>query len=188
MATAQTIHSCVGIRHILIATDLSHTSDSVLGYGLDFAHLCGAQAEIAYVLPPQQYALADPDGMVVCREAARRDLRNLQARLHHELPDDEESEYKIAMLEGTAAETLLQEAKTGRSDLIVVGTHGRGGLGKVLLGSVAAKVFRHSLVPVLTIGPNLHHQRSMREIRQIVAPCDLTPRSHPAVHFACELA
>jgi len=188
MATAEIVQPCLGIRHVLIATDLSHKSDFILGYGLDFARLCGAEAEIAYVLPTEQYAMADADGIVVCRAAARRDLLDLHARLHHRYLDDDDTDHKLTLLEGPVAESLLQQAGHNHTDLIVVGTHGRGGLGKVFLGSVAEKVFRQSPVPVLTIGPNLHAHRPMRELRHILAPCDLTARSHPAVHFACELA
>ena len=51
MATATFTSAHTGIEHILIAIDFSHESEMVLQYGLEFARLFGAQAEIAYVLP-----------------------------------------------------------------------------------------------------------------------------------------
>ena len=92
------------------------------------------------------------------------------------------------MLEGPVANCLLELARERRVDLIIVGTHGRGGLGKVFLGSVAEKVFRHSPVPVLTVGPNIRGRSKHPELRNILAPCDLAARSHRAVHYSCSLA
>jgi nucleotide-binding universal stress UspA family protein len=188
MATAEIVSTSVGIHHLLIATDFSHQSDAVVKYGLDFARLFGAQAEIAYVLRSEDYALAGPEGVVAGREAARRDLLDLKTRLRREAAYNDDSGQQVTLLEGPAAECLLQCAREKKSDLIVVGTHGRGGLGKIILGSVAEKVFRHSTVPVLTIGPNIHRHRRWLAVHEILAPCDLTPKSHPAVTYACELA
>ena len=188
MATAELTRSSVGIHNVLIATDFSHQSETTLKFGLDFAHLYGAQAEILYVMPTEDYVIAGPDGMLAAREAARRDLLELKDRLRRSKARDEDADYHVNMLEGSVAECLVQCARDKKADLIIVGTHGRGGLGKMILGSVAEKVFRHSSVPVLTIGPNLHRPRRINEVRHVLAPCDLTPRSHPAVQYACALA
>jgi nucleotide-binding universal stress UspA family protein len=188
MATTQLASTSVGIKNVLIATDFSHHSDAALHYGLEFAHLYGAQAEIAYVVPTDEFVLAGPEGLHAAREAARRDLLDFKARLRHLGPLVENLDYNLTMLEGPVADCLLQCAREKKIDLLVVGTHGRRGLGKFLLGSVAEKVFRHSPVPVLTVGPNIHEPREINLSRHIVAPCDLTPKSHPAVQYACALA
>ena len=188
MASAEITITSVGIHNVLIASDLTHQSEAVVGFGLDFARLFGAHAEIAYVLPAGEYALAGPEGILAGRDAARRDLLELKSRLRRNAAYDDESDQQVMLLEGPVAECLLQCACEKKIGLIVVGTHGRGGLGKALLGSVAEKVFRHSPVPVLTIGPNIHHTRGWDRVRQILAPCDLTPKSHPAVRYACDLA
>ena len=188
MASAEITITNVGIHNVLIASDLTHQSDAVVTIGLDFARLFGAHAEIAYVLPTGEYALAGGEGILAGRDAARRDLVELKNRLRRNAAYDDESDQQVMMLEGPVAECLLQCACDKKIDLIVVGTHGRGGIGKALLGSVAEKVFRHSSVPVLTIGPNIHHTRGWDHVRQILAPCDLTPKSHPAVKYACDLA
>lgn len=188
MATAEVVSTSVGIHHLLIATDLSHQSDIVVHYGLDFARLFGAHAEIAYVLPAGEYALAGADGLMAGREAARRDLLELKSRLRRNADYDDDTKHQLNLLEGPVAECLLQCARDKKIDLLIVGTHGRGGLGKIVLGSVAEKVFRHSPVPVLTIGPNIHRPGRWNVVREILAPCDLTPKSHPAVRYACELA
>jgi nucleotide-binding universal stress UspA family protein len=58
MATAEVVSTRIGIDRVLIATDFSRQSESTLQYGLDFARLFGAQVEIAYVLPTDEYATA----------------------------------------------------------------------------------------------------------------------------------
>lgn len=188
MATAEIASTRIGIDRVLIATDFSHQSELALQYGLDFARLFGAQAEIAYVLPTEEYALSGAEGLLAGRDAARRDLLALKSSLNRMLSYDDDTECQVTMLEGPVADCLLECAREKRADLIIVGTHGRGGLGKVFLGSVAEKVFRQSPVPVLTVGPNIRGRRKRPELRHILAPCDLTARSHPAVHYACALA
>ncbi len=188
MATATLTASGVGIHNVLIATDFCHHSAGALTYGLNFAHRYSAHSEIVYVLPTEEYALAGPEALRAAKDAARRDLLDLKTRLRHSLEFEEDVDYRVSMLEGSAAECLLQWAREKRIDLIVVGTHGRGGMGKFILGSVAEKVFRRSPVPVLTIGPHVCRPRELSSTHSILAPCDLTPRSHPAIQFACALA
>jgi nucleotide-binding universal stress UspA family protein len=188
MATAQLASIGVGIKNVLIATDFSHHSDAALRYGLEFAHLYGARAEIVYVVPTEEFVLAGPEGLHAAREAARRDLLEFKACLGRADAAIEDVDYHLAMLEGPVADCLLQCAREKKADLVVVGTHGRSGLGKFVLGSVAEKVFRHSPVPVLTVGPNIHQPHRIDLTRHILAPCDLTPKSHPAVQYACTLA
>ncbi len=188
MATAQLTANCVGIHNVLIATDFSHHSEYALKYGLDFAHRYGAQAEVVYVLPTEEFVLAGAEGLMAAKDAARRDLLELKTRLRHSRGFEEDIDCHVSMIEGPVAECLLQLAQDKKVDLIVVGTHGRGGLGKIVLGSVAEKLFRHSPVPVLTVGPHIHRPKPISDTHQILAPCDLAVASHRAVHFACSLA
>jgi nucleotide-binding universal stress UspA family protein len=188
MATAELARVRSEVKHMLIATDLSHRSDAALDYALEFARIFGAQADIAYVLPTDEYALAGCDGLGAGRDAARRDLLDLRSRLRKQAAYNDDSEYKVTLLEGPVAESLLHTALEKRVDLLVVGTHGRGGLGKAFLGSVAEQVFRHSAAPVLTVGPGVRAHAHKVQVRRILAPCDLSPRAHEAVHYACSLA
>ncbi len=188
MATAEIASTRISIDHVLIATDFSQQSELALQYGLDFARLFGARAEIAYVLPTEEYALAGAEGLLAGRDAARRDLLDLKSKLRRKVAYNDDTECQVTMLEGPIADSLLECARKKRTDLIIVGTHGRGGLRKLILGSVAEKVFRQSSVPVLTVGPNINRRNRRTELRHILAPCDLTVKSHPAVRYACALA
>ena len=60
---------------------------------------------------------------------------------------------------GSAAEEIVHAAESGQFDVVVMGTHGRSGIGRLLLGSVAETVMRHAQIPVLTVreGPRAMH-------------------------------
>ena len=188
MATAQLTPSGVSIRNVLIATDFSHCSQPALHFGLQLSTAYNATAHIVFVLPNDPYLLAGPEAYVAARDAARRDLEDLEAQLkraHSELPHDH---YHLYLLEGDVAESILDFARKQQADLIVLGTHGRGGLPRGLLGSVAERVFRHSPLPVLTLGPGACHAHRDRPPRAILVAADFTPASRRAVHFAAALA
>ena len=91
-------------------------------------------------------------------------------------------------MEGDAAQSILDCARENNADVIVVGTHGRSGLGKILMGSVAERVFRQSPVPVMTVGPHLHHPGRGFVPRNILLAADFTPASERAARYACALA
>src|SRR3974390_3676115 len=110
MASAGIRIPSVGIHNVLVASDLTHQSDAVVSFGLDFAKLFGAHAEIAYVLPAGEYALAGGEGILAGRDAARRDLLELRSRLRRNAAYDDESDQQVMMLEGPVAECLLQFA------------------------------------------------------------------------------
>ena len=82
MATTQFAATGVGIHNVLIATDFSHHSDTVLNYALNLARRYRAHAEIVYVLPTDEYALGGPEAVTAAKDAARRDLLELKANLH----------------------------------------------------------------------------------------------------------
>src|SRR5215471_12918762 len=106
-AIASTPTTSVGIHHVLIATDFSHQSTYVLRCGLDFARLLGAKAEVAYVLPTDEFALAGAEGILEGRKSARRDLLALQAKLRREVTYNDQTECRVTLLEGCVAECLL---------------------------------------------------------------------------------
>ncbi|MGC2112118.1 MAG: universal stress protein, partial [Candidatus Korobacteraceae bacterium] len=98
------------------------------------------------------------------------------------------NDYYLYLLEGEVAQALLDFARQHGVDLIVVATHGRRGLGKVLMGSVAEHIFRQSPVPVLTVGPLMRPAEQRRALRKIFVPVAFTPASERAVRYAAALA
>ncbi len=99
-----------------------------------------------FVLPSDNFLIAGPDAYVAAKDAARRDLLELKAELRQTYSYSEGEDYHLLLMEGEAAQSILDCARQNKADMIVVGTHGRGGLGKILMGSVAERVFRQSPV------------------------------------------
>lgn len=188
MATAQLTPIGVGIHNVLIATDFSQYSNQALDFGLRVAKGYKAQTYIVFVLPSDEFMLAGPEAYVAAKEAARRDLENLKVELKKCRSCTEGEDYHLYLLEGEVAPSILNFAREKHIDLIVVGTHGRGGLGKALMGSVSELVFRGSPVPVLTIGPNARRVRHALEPKNIVVAADFTPASERAAQYAAGLA
>jgi nucleotide-binding universal stress UspA family protein len=141
------------IHKILIPTDFSELAAVALEYGADLA--LGYSAPVVLVHAYASPVLAVPEG-VVMRTAP--DLARLLAHLRAEL---DKTAARLRELGVTTVETRLAEgsawhevvgiAKAEGCDLVVMGTHGRGGLSHALLGSVAEKVVRTAPCPVLTV-------------------------------------
>ena len=188
MVTAQLTPIGVGIHNVLIATDFSRFSNQALDIGLRLSQAYKAHAYVAFVVPGDAFMLADPDAYVVAKEAARRDLENLKAELKKTHSCVEGKDYHLYLLEGDVATSILTFAEQKQVDLIVVGTHGRGGLEKALMGSVAETVFRASEIPVLTIGPCTRHLNHALAPENILVAADLSPAGERAARYASGLA
>lgn len=187
MATAQLTPIGVGIQNVLIATDFSRFSNQALDFGLKLAKGYQAQSYVVFVLPSDEFMLAGPEAYVAAREAARRDLELLKVELDkrcHMEGDD----YHLYLLEGEVAGSILNFAADKHIDVIVLGTHGRGGLEKAIMGSVAESIFRSSPIPVLTIGPHVTHTSEALAPRNILVAADFSPAAERAAQYAAGLA
>lgn len=139
-----------GFRKILVPTDFGGASDQATELALTIAEKFGAELVLLHVaaLPTYVYA-AYAEGLawpteeieVRARVALDRQLERLRAR---------HAATSGLVAVGDPSEKILETASGLGADLIVMGTHGRRGLGRVVLGSVAEKTVRLSPVPVLT--------------------------------------
>ena len=137
---------------IICPVDFSEGSDSALAYAAGLARKLGVELELVHVY--QVPALAMPDGAVL---ASPTYLANLTSRAQQELDAsrarvaDDRLHVTTALLQGDPADTIVEHADRKGASLIVMGTHGRTGLVRMLLGSVAERVVRTARVPVLTV-------------------------------------
>jgi nucleotide-binding universal stress UspA family protein len=135
------------IRSILYPTDFSESSDYVFHLACALARDYGARLLVLHVTPPPMvvYAggvvlpLSDRDKEEQWDKLRRLRARNPRVQVEHRLA------------EGEPAETILRVARETGCDLILMGTHGRTGLGRLLMGSVAEQVVRKAPCPVLTV-------------------------------------
>jgi nucleotide-binding universal stress UspA family protein len=134
-------------QRILFATDFSPASDAALKYATALARDSGARLLIVHVEElPTPYAGGEM--MLPQPEYPNPEIRKM---LEAVVPTDKNVPYEHHLLLGTAAEDIVRLATEEKADLIVIGTHGRTGLKRVLMGSVAEAVMRHAHCPVLTL-------------------------------------
>ncbi len=148
--------AAISIRNVLYATDFSATSEAALPYAVATCRHFGSTLHIAHVL--SETSLLMMTGGVDCvslgtlYEDAHTDaLEKIQAvagRLG-KIP------HRTYVRHGQIWANLREIVAKNEVDLIVVGTHGRTGLGTLLLGSVAEDILRHVPCPVLTVGPRI---------------------------------
>ena len=142
----------VSFKNILFLTDFSEPSREALPIATAIARACGSTVHAVHVLLPSSYIYMTPE----MAPALREDQDELAKG---------EMQLVAAQLMGLAREAIIERGsslwevverilKERQIDLIVLGTHGRTGFKKALLGSAAEQVFRRSPVPVIMSGPD----------------------------------
>jgi nucleotide-binding universal stress UspA family protein len=143
------------IRRIFVPIDFSDSSKRALDYAIDLGRTLGADLTILFVAEPiyfatpgDLYGTSANLGMLLDeqRRGARCELKKLAARL-----EKRGVNAKTVLGSGVPHEVIVATAKARKADLIVMATHGRGGLSHMLMGSVAEKVVRSATCPLLTI-------------------------------------
>ena len=146
------------VRSILLPTDFSRCAESALPYAADLARQMKARLVCLHVVetmtPPVGYAaVAEPppafDLGGRMEESAARELPKLGARAECAGLDVEE----VVARGGDAAGEIVRVARERNIDLIVISSHGRTGIGRMLFGSTAESVVRHAHCPVLVVKP-----------------------------------
>src|SRR5579872_6443414 len=137
-------------KKIMLATDFSPASEAALTYALTIARHYGSEIFVAHVISPGIAERIAPDAAPDTSPEARR-----FAKLNMERYLSAGREWGVSchplMGEGGVWDVLQDMIRQNHVDLIVMGTHGRRGLRKLVLGSVAEEVFRKAPCPVLTV-------------------------------------
>jgi nucleotide-binding universal stress UspA family protein len=144
-------HVAAPIRTILLATDLGPASSRAVDEAIDLAQRLRAQVLVMSVIDPANLSL--PNGRAVERVDQVRDERSRIAAAFAARGRAAGVPVRFLIWEGEPGEAILEAAAAENADMIVVGTHGRGGLGRLLLGSVSEHVIRHADLPVLVVRP-----------------------------------
>ncbi|MDP6444399.1 MAG: universal stress protein [Pirellulaceae bacterium] len=134
---------------ILFATDFSESSAAACPLASSLARDSGAKLLIAHVKePPASFADTGFGGYTLHDDEEAREM------LHDVRPTDPSVEYSHQMLRGSPADEIVSFAAEEGVDMIVIGSHGRTGIMRALLGSVAEAVVRRAPCPVLTAKPS----------------------------------
>jgi nucleotide-binding universal stress UspA family protein len=175
----------VTFRNILFATDFSHAANSARPYAAGIARSFGAKLFALHVKEPVNYALP-PGAWESAQRADDLKMEDLHKAVHDEFPD-----LTLVVLEneGNVWRAVVSAMEDHKIDLIVVGTRGRSGMEKVLLGSQAEEVLRHARCPVLTVGPQAQSAQGMHgKIASILYATNFGPASLAALPVAVSLA
>ena len=172
------------IREILYATDFSAASLAALPFAAAIAQTFNSRIHLLHLLMTETYQFLPPEGMPAAMEAIEEDAwkRMLQVRSAGALKDIEIGSAEVAKGELGA---LLKKIEERDIDLLVVGTHGKRGFQRLLLGSIAEEIIRNAPCPVLTVGPHAHFPDSGEfHPKHVVFATDATPDSFRALPYA----
>jgi nucleotide-binding universal stress UspA family protein len=185
MATAKAqLH--VGFRNILYATDFSPMAEVAASYATEVARRYGSKVFAVHVRPLDSYGMAPPESWPALKEASEYQAKEQAAHLSRLF---QSVEHQAIVDQGGVWETLSDVIANQHIDLVVLGTHGREGLGKILLGSVTESVLRRAPCPVLTIGPYVEiDPERATQMKRILFATDFSPASQAAAPYAVSLA
>lgn len=145
------------IRSILLPTDFSECAQYALAYASEFARDAGASVICVHVVEP---IVATVGYAGVTEPLPMADISDqLEDSAARELPKISQREefaglsVEDVIVHGDAASEIVRVAKERKVDLIVISSHGRTGLGRILFGSTAEHVVRHAPCPVLVVKP-----------------------------------
>ena len=171
-----------GFSSILAAVDFSPMSKAVLAQARALANEYGAGVTLLHVIPPEAYQFAPAEKL----ESARGDAEAKMEQLASGQTFAGKPPRKL-IENGEVAHVVDEVMRRDGHDLLVLGTAGRRGVARFLMGSVAEEIFRSMSIPVITIGPQAA-QRGTRDLRQVLAATDFSEESRAAVPWAAALA
>jgi len=184
MFATQVKHRVI-FQNILFATDFLPAAEAAMPCAAGLARSFAANLYAIYVAESANDALP-PEAWVGMQTAVEQEKRSLRKELQRDFP---EITLKILEGEGGVWAAIANAIEKYDIDLVVVGTQGRTGVGKTLLGSKAEEILRHAPCPVLTVGPSVPYESGLRgQIPSIVYATGFGPGSVKASRIAVSLA
>jgi nucleotide-binding universal stress UspA family protein len=174
------------VQHILVPLDGSTLSESVLPAAAALAEAFAADVTLFHVMeerPPEtvhgQQHLTEPRQAEAYLErvAGSPIFRNRRVEVHVHRPST-----------GDVADSLMAHARELSADLVVLATHGRGGLRDLMFGSIAQQALQRGTTPVLLVNPTLERKAPSFDPHTILVPLDGTPAHEAALPVASRLA
>jgi nucleotide-binding universal stress UspA family protein len=176
----------LAFKNVLFATDFSTYSNAALPYALAIAHQYGAKLYAAHALSSEEYLFATPESWPALFQQRDQQQQAEAARLEQCLRG---VPHQVLSPVGDIPDVLFRLVRDNDIDLLVLGTHGRTGLMRLLMGSVAEKIFRQAPCPVLTVGPQVRPGRkAVAEINEVIFATDFSDESLAAVCHAESIA
>lgn len=138
-------------KRIFIATDGSEQNRRAIEYGIELAKIAGGKIFAGYVVDTAAFASIPMDaGWEMMYELLQKEA-NEAVQIVAQLAKEAGLDVETVVLEGHPSNEIIDFSQKNEMDIIVMGTLGKSGLDRFLLGSVAEKVTRNSIVPVLVV-------------------------------------
>jgi nucleotide-binding universal stress UspA family protein len=178
----------IALSNILFTTDFSDTSERALSFALAIANWYGARLCIAHAVPPEPHYPVPMDPLPVDIDPIWQEAQG-RMEIFASSHSFRGITHETVVEQGRPWEVVSRVLRTKDIDLLVLGTHGRVGLKKIVLGSDAEIIFRQASCPVLTVGPHVIpiDPQSWR-LKTILFATDFTERSVAALPLALSLA
>ncbi|HTD56986.1 MAG TPA: universal stress protein [Silvibacterium sp.] len=176
----------VRFKTILAATDLSERATSALKIAARMAKQFRSTLHVVHAVTPEFYMA---DATMLSSELQKIDVERCQRELHEytrRIPEVRATLHEETAICGAPTDVITSVVEAAGIDLLVMGSHGRGPVGKLVLGSVAEAVIRRTHCPVLVVGP--HCGGRLYPLRSIVLGMDLPAASLRAAQYATSLA
>jgi len=177
----------VSFRNILFATDFSAAASVAFPYAATISDRYHSKLYVAHVVNLEPFELiapeADPAMIAKAQDRARQKIT--------ELVGDRRAQaggFDVLVGDGIVPDVLLDMIRRNNIDLVILGTHGRRAVKKLLLGSIAEEVFRLAPCPVLTIGPRTEPAPSHLALRHVLYALEFVPDPSEAAKYAVSLA
>jgi len=141
-----------GFKHIMLPVDFSAHSDRAMEYAAWLAHVCRATVHLVHIVAnpaDAMYEPADAPHWVLVEHAQQTATARLEQAARTAFAA--ENPHRLHVGVGDPYEKLMDIARGIPADLIVMSTHGRGGVAHLVMGSVAEKIVRHAPCPVFVV-------------------------------------
>ena len=186
-AAAVNLQVLIQLKNLLYVTDFSEPSESALPFAIALGRRYGATVHALHVLTPNPFAAGSFALTGVAFEAEAETALAAMQKLESQLAGlQHRTVLERAVDVWAGVEQATQECA---ADLVVLGTHGRTGAQRFLLGSVAEQIFRRSCCPVLTVGPAVRTSAHRGgRFHRILFATDYTAASVAAAPYAVSMA
>lgn len=177
----------VGVKNVLFTTDFSALADTALPYASAIARYYAARVYVGHAIPAEPPLALPAEALPIESDRARDEAQASMQKFLRTAPMTDVRVEPI-LRKGPHASVFADMVRTLNIDMVVTATNGRGGLKKLLLGSVAEEIFRSVACPVLTVGPEVTNRDLTRgELFEVLCAIDSSGSSH-ALAYAAALA
>jgi nucleotide-binding universal stress UspA family protein len=175
------------LKNLLLLTDFSESSELAIPFAVSLAREYEAKVYALHVLTPVPLAYATPESAAMAIEGIEEGAQAGMQRLDSQLAG---MTHETLLVHGESVWCSVEKILGDREiDLVILGTHGRTGAIKLLVGSVAEEIFRRASVPVLTIGPAVRTgTHNGGRFYSVLYATDFTPEAQAAAPYAISMA